>query len=314
MRIDHLRYLIEIDKQHSISAAAQTLYLGQTSLSTIVKSLEQELGFAIFERTHNGVKTTPEGEDVLSLIWELNCRFEEIMELGTQNSTISQPIPIITSPTINSALALPLNNMFLDQVPYGNLDFQVVSGEDVGPMVIRNDGNIGVTYFGAESLENYRAISNRYQIETDILLEDRLYLLVAKDHPLAKYDSLHCKELEDQHFALLPYYSSQEAAVGYAGILASSNRHTTFSNISIIKRAVLTQKMVALLSGYAIHYNHSVDNSLLKTIALTGTHKKIRLILCLIHRTDSRLSFHEKIVVQCIKNHFKSISLPQNTK
>ena len=32
-------------------------------------------------------------------------------------------IPIITSPTVNGALALSLNNAFLKKVPYGNLDF-----------------------------------------------------------------------------------------------------------------------------------------------------------------------------------------------
>ena len=186
----------------------------------------------------------------------------------------------------------------------------MVSGEEVGPMIIKNEGNIGVSYFGVEGLANYRAISSRYQIETDVLLEDRLYLLVSKDHPLAKYDSLHCEELANQHFAMLPYYSSQEASVGYAEIFASSNYHTTFSNIGLIKRAVLNQNMVAILSGYAIHCNHSADNSRLKAITLTGTHKKNKLILCVIHRRDSTLSFQEKIVLQCIKEHFKSISLP----
>lgn len=53
MRIEHLQYLIEINRRHSISAAAQELYLGQTTLSAIVKNAEDELGFPLFYRTHN---------------------------------------------------------------------------------------------------------------------------------------------------------------------------------------------------------------------------------------------------------------------
>ena len=310
MRVDHLRYLLEIDKHHSISAAAQELYLGQTTLSSIVKSLEQKLGFSIFHRTHNGVQTTPEGEEALTLIWEINCRFEEIKQLASQASMASQPIPITTSPTINSGLALPINQRFLELDPDGNLHFQVVPGENVGPMLIKNEGNIGVTYFSGRDLENYRSIASRYQIHVETLLTDHLYLLVPREHPLAKQDIVSCEQLSHLDFAMLSHYNSADGSLAYSKSFGPGNRYTTFSDVSHIKKAVLNQHMVAVLSGYAIQYDHSVDNSRLKAILLTDTYGDNIMYMTLIHRSDGNLRYQEKLVLQCIKEYFRELPLP----
>ena len=77
MRMEHLQYLIEIGRRHSISAAAQELYLGQTTLSSIVKSAEDELGFPLFYRTHSGVQATAEGDEALSLIGDIHACYEK---------------------------------------------------------------------------------------------------------------------------------------------------------------------------------------------------------------------------------------------
>ena len=81
MRMEYLRYLLEIERHHSISAAAQYLYLSQTTLSATVRRIEEELGFSIFSRTHSGVQATAEGEEALSLIDGSLTRFEEMQML-----------------------------------------------------------------------------------------------------------------------------------------------------------------------------------------------------------------------------------------
>lgn len=44
LKIEHLYYLREISSCRSISAAAKRLFIGQTTLSAIVKSMEEDLG------------------------------------------------------------------------------------------------------------------------------------------------------------------------------------------------------------------------------------------------------------------------------
>lgn len=309
MRIEHLRYLLEIDKRRSISAAAQELYLEQTTLSAIVKKLEQKLGFSIFKRMYNGVQTTPDGKKALAIVRDINCLFEEIKQLDTHSNALFHPVLITTSPTISSALTLPLTAAFLEEQPLSNLVFRVVPGDKIGPMIIKNDGNIGITYFLSKDLEKYRKIAPKYQVEVDFLLEDSLYLLISKDHPLARFNSISCAELEHLNFAMLSHYSTCKDSLVYFESFSSNNRHIIFPNIGLIKQAVVTGKMVAILSGYAIHYNHSVDNSRLKSIMLTGTQGENKMYLGLINRVDNSLSFQEKIMLQCIKTHFNQLEL-----
>lgn len=54
--------VLEVEKCGSISRAAQNLYLSQSNLSTSIKSLENDLGYTIFNRSSQGVTVTPEGQ------------------------------------------------------------------------------------------------------------------------------------------------------------------------------------------------------------------------------------------------------------
>ena len=308
MRISHLRYLLEIDKHHSISAAAQDLYLGQTTLSAIVRGLEDELGFRLFNRTRSGVTATSEGEEALILAWDIcNC-FDAIKKLGEESNSLQQPVSIATSPTVNSALALPLNKMFNELEPTGNLEFQVMSGEKVGASLVKNDYNIGVTYMSVRELENYQKIASRYQIQVSTLMYDSLYLLVNRSTPLARRDSVFADELSNMTFAMLPHFNSAEGSIAYAKNFGTHNHYTTFSTVALVKQAVLEQNMVSVLPGYAIVNNHSVDNRLLKPLQLLGTSDSNQIHLCLIHQSDSNLRYQEKLVLQCIREHFQELA------
>ena len=68
--------------------------------------------------------------------------------------------------------------------------------------------------------------------------------------------------------------------------------------------------MTAILSGYAIYYNHSVDNQCLKALMLTNTQGENEISRYLIHRADCNLRYQEKVVLQCIKEYFKSLLPP----
>lgn len=61
MNLNSFIYAIEIERCGSINRAAQNLYLSQSNLSSCIKSLEEELGYKIFNRTSKGIAPTPEG-------------------------------------------------------------------------------------------------------------------------------------------------------------------------------------------------------------------------------------------------------------
>ena len=310
MRIEHLQYLLEVDKYHSISVAAQNLFLGQTTLSSIVRSVEKELGFPIFYRTHHGVQATKDGEEALALIRDISYRFTEIRQLSADQAIFNQSVSIILSNTINSVLALPINEAFMKEIKYGNLEFRTVSGEKVGTALIKNDANIGMTYFTREGYTEYCEIASRYQLCVERVFPDHLYLLVSRDHPLAARSSISCRELENLNIAMISHFTSCVSSLAYAKGFGPNNHYILFQNITLIKQAILSRNMVAILSGLSIQYSKCAGNDRMKAILLTGTQGENRMDVCLIHRKDYDLRYPEKLALQCIKSYLSTLPSP----
>lgn len=65
MTFQQLRYLLEIYHTGSISKASENLFLAQSSLSTAISNLEQELGCRIFIRNKSGMSPTAEGLQII---------------------------------------------------------------------------------------------------------------------------------------------------------------------------------------------------------------------------------------------------------
>lgn len=63
MNFNKLRHVLEVKKCHSFSVAAERIGLTQSAITKNVASVEQELGFSIFDRTSKGVELTEEGRD-----------------------------------------------------------------------------------------------------------------------------------------------------------------------------------------------------------------------------------------------------------
>lgn len=62
MRLDRLRFFVAAAESRSISEAARRVRLAQPAFSTHIKTLERDLGVALFERTARGVLLTDAGQ------------------------------------------------------------------------------------------------------------------------------------------------------------------------------------------------------------------------------------------------------------
>ena len=62
MTIQQLRTAMEAARTGSITQAAKNLYLSQPNASSMLRTLEQELGYELFVRGKRGVSLTPAGK------------------------------------------------------------------------------------------------------------------------------------------------------------------------------------------------------------------------------------------------------------
>ena len=308
MRPEHFHYLLEINRYHSISSAARALHMSQTTLSSIVKTAEDELGFPIFQRAPNGVTVTAEGNRLMALAWEIDVKYEELLSLKNQENSPAQPINVLLSPSVNVGLAIPLSKQFYQFELRGNLAFEEWPGLEVGPRIIQNAANIGVAYLSAAELEVFRKDADRSKVNIEPLLQDKFYLIVSKKHWLTGREKIHLSEINDERLAIVTSFCSNTGDPLWRALARSSSRTISYPNISAMKQAVQTQGMIGILTGYAIHGDGGVDPAQFSAIPIEMDASPNRIWIYLIRRGDRSLRYQEKVLVSCIQEHFGACS------
>lgn len=64
MDLKQMQYFVACAQTGSVSEAAKILYSTQSSVSKVVKALEDSLGMQLFERLPRGIRLTPQGKEV----------------------------------------------------------------------------------------------------------------------------------------------------------------------------------------------------------------------------------------------------------
>ncbi|MCI8531491.1 MAG: LysR family transcriptional regulator, partial [Lachnospiraceae bacterium] len=74
-----LQYLVVCADLQSFSKAADVLYTSQPNVSKIIRTLEEELGFSLFERQSRGIRLTKKGKQA----YDYACRaIEQVNQLA----------------------------------------------------------------------------------------------------------------------------------------------------------------------------------------------------------------------------------------
>lgn len=79
LHLHHLRYLREVERQGSLTAAAESLHLSQPALSQSLKEIERRLGLPIHEREGKSRRLTPAGRELLAFAEEVLARSDDLM-------------------------------------------------------------------------------------------------------------------------------------------------------------------------------------------------------------------------------------------
>lgn len=105
MTLQELRYLVALaDKGHFLRAA-ETCNVGQPTLSTQLKKLEDYLGVTLFERNKHHMRPTPIGVQIIECARTILTLADEIRELASSNQDpMNGPLRLGVIPTIGPYL------------------------------------------------------------------------------------------------------------------------------------------------------------------------------------------------------------------
>lgn len=81
MTLQQMEYIVAVDKYRHFSRAAESCGVSQSTLSSLVQKLEQELDIVIFDRNTHPIRPTSVGEEVISRAKQLLFNAAQVREL-----------------------------------------------------------------------------------------------------------------------------------------------------------------------------------------------------------------------------------------
>ena len=178
MTTKQIDYCIELARTLNFSRAAENQFVSQPTFSYQIRLLEEEIGFALFERSGKGASLTPAGAQFVSFLSGMREDLKRAIEQG-QNFSAKYKDTITLSLMVRQAIYfLPEAMRLFDKVvPDVQIvpKFQYENGLD---SFLKGDADILFTL-----REHTRQLSN---VIVHDLFDSRIYLIAQRDDPLAE--------------------------------------------------------------------------------------------------------------------------------
>ena len=118
MTLQQLRYIIAIDEYRHFGKAAEACGLTQSTLSLMVKKLEEELDVRLFDRDAHPIEPTKIGRKVIDRARVVLYNAEQITEITrSEKDALSGPLKIALISTVSPVLVPGLFKYFGDSYP-----------------------------------------------------------------------------------------------------------------------------------------------------------------------------------------------------
>ena len=231
MTTKQIDYCIELAHTLNFSRAAENQFVSQPTLTYQIKLLEEEISFAIFERSGKGASLTPAGAQFVGFLANMREDLKRAIEQGQNFSAKYRDSISISLMVRQSVYFLPeAMRLFAKTHP----DVQITPKfqySDSMNAFLKNESDILFTL-----REMTRQIPG---IVVHDLYESRIYLIAQKDDPLSGKDLIRESDLYGRTLMVgggsppaLQAVQHRLIASGKIGYFNSADHDTTLTNVA----------------------------------------------------------------------------------
>ena len=194
MEIRQLRYFLDIARTEHLTQSAQHLFVTQSTLSHGLRQLERELGVSLFDRLGRGLKLSQAGEEFRTYALRALKEIEAgRMALAEIDGLRAGRLTVGAFPTFLNSVAATVA-AFNQAYPLVAVEVRSLRAELIEQQLLEGELDMGIASYPAQHED----------IEAEALFDERLLLVVGRDHVLAARRSLALKALDGVALALLP--------------------------------------------------------------------------------------------------------------
>ncbi len=193
MELRQLKYFVKVAELLSFSKAAKALYITQSTLSQQIKQLEDELDMALFFRNNHKVSLTEAGETFLEgakkTLAEADDNKAKILDLaqghrGVLNIGVTYSFGSILTESVLT---------FKKELPDVILNICYKNMMELMELVSDGELDFALSFRSSEKYDN---------VESHILFDNKLCIIVRENHPLTRKESVRLADLEEYELVL----------------------------------------------------------------------------------------------------------------
>ncbi|MDT8861887.1 LysR family transcriptional regulator [Alkalihalobacillus sp. MEB130] len=256
MDIKHIEAFIQVANTGSFSKAAEYLYLTQPSISARIKTLENEIGYHLFERSNKAIVLNQAGRTFLPFAEEVIRNYQEgKLSVHSTRNSVSGEIEFATVNIASNYLLPQITQKFYKQYPKIKLGIHTTSSPKVLDMILTHEVPFGIA----------RSVTHP-KVENIPLIEDELVVAVYPGHPFCSLKKVSLAKIASE-----PLISFNRGTVDWSLIQSSFQKQglepnivLEIDNIEAMKQMVKQKLGITLLSRFTLE--EEVRNETLYTI------------------------------------------------
>ncbi len=265
-----LEYLLAVAEHGSVTGAANSLHVSQSSLSSGISELERAINLKLLVRHHaKGVSLTDAGERLLiqarNLVEDAQTLEQVAHDLG---SAPIGPISIGVFSIIAPYFVPELISRLANEHPEIDARISEVDLNDLNEGVLSGRFEIGFGYdFGHSS-----------QVTLEHLIDIPAHVVVSANHRLAKFERISLKQLQGEKLVLLDLPHSREyfaQALANAGLKLEIAYRST--SAELVRAMVARDMGVALLNLRPSHHQ-SLEGKKFSILEISESIRPARLV------------------------------------
>lgn len=246
MEIRQLKYFIKVSETLNFSNAAKALFITQSTLSQQIRQLEQEMDTQLFLRDKHTVCLTEAGKELLpyarQTLYASNACFDRISDLHNfKGGTLNIGVTYSFSPILTETLLA-----FIKLYPQVKLNIHYKPMAELMNMLER---------YEIDFVLAFKPTSRSEHIESHVLFNNHLAVIVRNEHPLASKSKISLSELENYEIAL-PAKGLQARStfeMECADYITKLNIRLELNEVNILLKLIKQSNMVTILSEATIY-------------------------------------------------------------
>ena len=196
MNLLHMKHALEVAKAGSLSKASEVLLIAAPNISRTIKELETDLGISIFDRTQNGMKLTPEGEEFINFAKGILGQIDEVEKFYKAGAPKKQKFSISVPRAcyIPEAFANFSKSLSKDAA---EVFYKETNSQRTIHNMLNHDYKLGIIRYAENYDKYFKAMLEEKGFQYELVTEFTYSLIMSADNPLANKEEITFDDLVD---------------------------------------------------------------------------------------------------------------------